>query len=275
MKAARHHTNSGEASRAFTIVEVLMAIAIFGLVVLAIYETWMAVVNGSRAGLKAAAQAQRARISIKAIEDALVTAQMFSANGKHYWFVAETTDGKCGRLSFVARLPSSFPGAGHYGDQSRVRRVEFFADAEGNLTMTQLPMMSGEKFEDQEVKPHAMQLAKDVTLFMFEFWDERKKEYTSDWAASNALPKIVRVALGLGSAGRNSQAPQDLVTRTIAMPCMAIPGQWQAAVLPPGGPGMPGVPMPPGMQPGLPGMQPGGRPGLPTQPGRPGGGQRF
>jgi hypothetical protein len=238
--------------------EVLLAIGIFSLVIIAIYSTWSAVMQGTRAGLNAAANAQRARISIKAIEDALLTAQMFSANGRHYYFLADTANDKCGSISFVARLPASFPGVGRYGDQI-VRRVTFFTDAERNLVVTQLPMMVA---EDKDYQPYSLQLAKDVTLFMFEFWDEQKKEYVSEWAKTNQLPKLVRVALGLGSVGNNSQNPQDLVTRTIAMPCTAVRPEWQRApAMPgpsPGGPNRPGMPGAPG-QPGMP-------PGQPVQP---------
>jgi hypothetical protein len=230
---------------AFTIVEVLLAITIFGLVIIGIYSTWAALMHGSKAGLSAAANAQRARISIKAIEDALVTAQMFSANGRYYYFIADTSNDKFGSLSFVARLPASFPGVGRYGDHI-VRRVGFYTDADHNLIMTQVPMMVA---EDKDYEPYSLQLAKDVTLFMFEFWDDQKKDYVTEWAKTNQLPKLVRVALGVGTVGNNSQAPQDLVTRTIAMPCTAVRGEWQRA------PAMPGVPT--GVPPGPPGVPPG------------------
>lgn len=217
----------------------MLAIGIFGMILLGIYATWSAIIQASKAGLSAAAQAQRARVSIKAIEDALTTAQMFSANGKYYWFLANTEEDRCGQISFVARLPATFPGVGRFGD-SIVRRVTFSADQNGNLVMTQLPMLAA---KIEETEPYRLQLAKDVSLFMFEFWDERKKEYVNEWQYTNQLPKIVRVALGLGKVGR-AGTPQDLVTRTIAMPATAVDGRWQHPQ------GMPG--MPAGMAPGMP-----------------------
>jgi type II secretory pathway pseudopilin PulG len=262
------------ASGAFTIVEVMLAIGIFAMMMAGIFQTWMGVSKAVVAGRNAAAQAQRARISIKAIEDALVTAQMFSANGKYYYFLAETSQEKCGSISFVARLPASFPGVGHYGDQI-VRRVTFYTDPDGNLIMTQLPMMVA---EDKDIEPYRLQLAKDVTLFMFEFWDEQKKEYVYEWAKTNQLPKLVRVAVGLGTARQNSQSPQDLVTRTIAMPSTAVRPEWQAGQMMPGVPGVPGMPGQPGMPPGMGvppgmGMQPGMQPNRGIQPTR--SGSRF
>ena len=187
---------------------------------------------------------------------------MFSANGTNYLFLADTSSEKSGVLEFSARLPASFPGVGRYGNVI-VRRVRFEVDGDRNLIMMQKPLLAPLDYE-----PYRMQLAKDVTLFMFEFWDDAKKEYTSEWAYTNQLPKIVRVALGLGKAG-NSQMPQDLETRTIAMPCTAILPQWQnAPLLPPGVP--PGGIPPGGIPPG--GIPPGGIPpgGVP-----PGGIRRF
>jgi len=258
---------------AFTIVEVMVAVFIFGMIILGIYATWSAVVQANASGLRAAASAQRARISIKCIQDALTTAQMFAANGTNYWFLADTSRDDAASLSFVARLPASFPGVGRYGD-AIVRRVSFFTDNERNLIMTQYPLLVSPK--DHE--PYSLQLAKDVTLFMFEFWDDQKKEYVTEWAKTNQLPTLVRVALGLGKAGGDPNKPLDLVTCTVAMPCVAVQPQWQrpgGAGVPPPGAVLPGTT--PGVLPNLPpgAMPPGIQPGLPVQPLQPGGARPF
>jgi len=44
---------------AFTIVEILLAIAIFSMVLAAIYASWSSILRGSRIGLTAAAEVQR------------------------------------------------------------------------------------------------------------------------------------------------------------------------------------------------------------------------
>ena len=205
---------------------------LFSLIIIGIYSVWSAIIRASKAGLNAAAMAQRTRISIKAIEQALTTAQMFSSNGTNYLFLADTSDEKSGALEFTARLPAGFPGVGRFGD-TVVRRIRFEVDGNRNLNMMQRPMLATEDYQS-----YSLQLAQDVTLFMFEFWDEQKKEYVTEWAYTNQLPKIVRVALGVGKSG-HSQMPQDLETRTIAMPCTAIPPQWQNAPVLPGMPGRP------------------------------------
>ena len=223
-------------SPAFTIIEIMLAIGIFAMVLTAIYATWTAILRGSKAGMTAAAAVQRARITIRALEDALLTVRMYAENRNWYSFVADTK-GDMASLSMVCRLPSSFPGVGRYGDQI-VRRVNFFvrggANGQNELVMTQIPMLSA---NEATAEPYSLVLAKDVSLFLLDFWDQRANEWATDWKQTNQLPKLVRVSLGLGSTKGSSQ-PQDVVTRIVAIPSLVIGREIQ---MPLGAPG-PGVP---------------------------------
>src|SRR5262245_28796456 len=111
------------ARRGFTLIELMLAIALFAGVLAAIYSCWSAVVRGSKSALDAAAEVQRGRIAQRTLESALATAEMFVDNSRYYAFYGET-DGDFAFLSFVARLPDSFPGAGMFGDLA-MRRVAF------------------------------------------------------------------------------------------------------------------------------------------------------
>ena len=48
----------------FTLIEIMMAMAVFGLVLTAIYATWTLILKSSKLGMAAAAQVQRERISV-------------------------------------------------------------------------------------------------------------------------------------------------------------------------------------------------------------------
>jgi len=111
---------------AFTILELMLAIGIFAMVLTAIYAVWIAVLKGSQAGLKAAAEVQRSRMAIRTLEDAFTSTEYFVANMKYYLFFADTS-GDMAAVSMAARLPASFPGVGRYGDQV-VRRVSFYTE---------------------------------------------------------------------------------------------------------------------------------------------------
>src|SRR5438309_9196636 len=102
--------------RAFTLVEIMIAVAVFAAVMIAIYSSWSSILRGSRIGLEAAAEAQRSRVAVRALENSLVSLEMFQANIRHYYFFADTS-GDFASLSFVARLPQSFPRSGDFCDQ--------------------------------------------------------------------------------------------------------------------------------------------------------------
>jgi prepilin-type N-terminal cleavage/methylation domain-containing protein len=229
------------AKHAFTLLEVMIAIFVFGLVLMAIYSTWLAILKGSRAGMNAAAAVQRSRIAVRTLEDALLTVQMYNANVKQYYFVADTS-GDFAALSLVSRLPESFPGVGRYGDQV-VRRVSFYTqpgkDGGTELLMTQAPMLLR---TNASVEPYSIVLAKEVSLFRLEFYDAQKDEWLDEWRYTNQLPRVVQVALGLGKAQGRSSDPQDVVTRIISIPSVAVTADIQGAGVPPVAPGLPGDP---------------------------------
>ena len=225
--------------RAFTLLEVMIAITIFSMIIIGIYSTWTVILKGTKAGMSAAANAQRGRIAVRTLQDALLTAQMFSANYPYYAFVADTS-GDFTSLSMVSHLPASFPGVGRYGDQI-VRRVSFTIEPGENnhksLVMTQGPMMMA---QNKEFQPYTLVLCKDVTLFTLDFWDEQAKEWSSEWKATNQLPKMVRIAIGMGK-GKTGSDPQDLVTQVVALPSGAVLPEFQVpqgagqGAVPPGG----------------------------------------
>ena len=117
MIQSRKHRRGG-----FTLLEILIAIGIFSLVIAAIYACWSAVLRSSKVGLDAAARAQRSRMAVESMEQALTYAKMHAANADLYWF--EGNSGSDARLSFISKLPKSFPRGGKFGDLT-LRRVEF------------------------------------------------------------------------------------------------------------------------------------------------------
>ena len=82
-------STSPASAPAFTLVEIMIAIGIFSMVLAAIYSSWTAILRASKTGLDAAASAQRARITIRVLEDSLGSAQSFAANLPYYYFDAE------------------------------------------------------------------------------------------------------------------------------------------------------------------------------------------
>ena len=236
MKMMNHRRVNG-----FTLIEILVALAIFGLVVTAIYSGWIAILRASKSGMAAAAQAQRERVAIHTIEEALTTSRSFAADLQHYGFVAE--NGSEAMLSFVARLPKSFPRSGKFGDLD-VRRVTFSVesgrDSQRQLILRQSPILM--EFDEDE-KEHPLVLAMNVKELLLEFWDSRANRWMEEWNQTNSLPKMVKVTLRLTSPNQRyaSSQVQEEITRIVALPSVTVPVSWQVPNLPGAG----GPPRPP------------------------------
>jgi prepilin-type N-terminal cleavage/methylation domain-containing protein len=231
----------------FTILELMLSIGIFAMVLVAIYATWIAILRGSQAGLKAAAEVQRARIAMRTLEGAFNSAEMFVANMNYYLFIADTS-GDMAAVSLAARVPDDFLGANQFKmlDQ-KVRRVSFYTEP-GRAGMAELKMTIAPIMVDtnQNYQPYTLTLAKDVTLFKMAFFDLQKNEWLDEWKYTNRLPVLVQVALGLGKTGNDASKPYDLVTSLVALPSVAVQPDVQGGgprqVLP--GQGLPGQGLP-------------------------------
>jgi type II secretory pathway pseudopilin PulG len=209
------------ATSAFTILELMLAIGIFAMVLMAIYAIWIGILRGTQAGMKAAAEVQRSRMALRTLEDAFTSAEYFMANMKYYLFFADTS-GDMAAVSIAARLPASFPGVGRYGSQV-VRRVSFFTEPGKNgtsdLIMSQHPIMLATNSVNQA---YTIVLARDVTFFQLAFYDERKSEWLDEWKYTNQLPKLVQIALGIGRSAGNASKPSDLVYSLVALPSVGV-----------------------------------------------------
>ena len=214
MKTSLHQIRRG--SIAFTLIEVLLAIGIFSMVMIAIYSSWSAILRGSRSGLAAAAEVQRARITIRALEESLGSCLLYADNIKYYAFFADTS-GENTYLSFVARLPNSFPGSGMFPGQD-LRRVTFEVDPEGTLLLRQSPVLEATELIGE---PYTIKLAPHVSAFAMEFFDARTSQWIPEWMYTNQLPRMIRLALGFGKDA-TSGSPQRLTMRTIPLNSIAI-----------------------------------------------------
>lgn len=226
--------NPGRPRFAFTLIEVLMAAGIFGMVMVAVYASWSAILRGARLGISAAAEVQRTRVTMRALQDSLGAAIMYSDNARYYSFMADTSK-SFASISFVARLPQSFPGSGLYGGQS-LRRVTFEVDADKNLNLLQAPILQ----TSEMATPYTIRLAPNVAVFAMEFFDARRGEWLPEWLQTNAMPRMVRVGVSLGRTKAGGQAP-EVTTRVVSLTAVGI-SRIGGVGNQPGNVGQPGAP---------------------------------
>jgi hypothetical protein len=218
----------------------MVAIALFAMVVAAIYSSWIAIMRGAKSGLDAAAAVQRSRVAISTIEQALSSVRSFAVDIQYYSFVAENGSGAT--LSFVAKLSQSFPRSGKFGDFD-TRRVTFSLES-GNgssqLVMRQNPILMK---LDRDEREHPVVLAKEVQGFKMEFWDTKSAEWTDEWTETNQLPKLVKVTLQTGPKTFEPR-PRREVVRIVALPSVTVQPNWQSSTRAVGGSPNPNIRLP-------------------------------
>lgn len=238
--------------RAFTLVEVMLAIAILAMVTAAIYATWRAILGATKASQITAAEVQRSRVAMRALEESLTYAQMYVGNARYYWFNGE--NGSDAFLSFAACLPGNFPRSGRFGGFP-LRRVEFSLQrsSEGGNDLVLRQSLVMRDFDEDE-RQFPLVLMKHVRKFEMEFWDERKGDWAEEWLATNQIPRLIRVSVITENPNRPYDRGEEY-SRLISPAAVAVQTVWQgggAPGQPPGAPGAPGAPggMPPIPMPG-------------------------
>ena len=222
----------------FTLIEIMVALTILGMIVAAVFSSWAVIMRGSKTGLEAAAAVQRERVAVRTIEEALTCARSFAADMQYYSFVAENGDEPT--LSFVAHLSQSFPRSGRFGSLD-VRRVTFSVeagpDSSRQLVLRQSPLLMDWDIDEQE---HPIVLAKDVKDFKMEFWNPHLNppDYVDEWTRTNELPPLILFSLETGSDPEHPGRARQVIARVVALPSVtvqAVPGGPGGPQRPPGG----------------------------------------
>jgi len=213
---------------AFTLVEILIAMAIFSVVIAAIYSTWTLILRATQVGQNAAAQAQRQRIALRTIEDSLTCIQSFQASMKYYVFTNLAVSSGQSELSFTARLPDVFPRNGKFGGFN-LRRLTFGVEpgggSEKDLVLRQSPVLMD---MDADERQTPLVLARNVEKFTVECWNTNAMDWVSEWDDTNSIPAVVRISLGLGgNLGSGHAAPERAVVRVVAIPSSTLPSGLQ------------------------------------------------
>ena len=217
---------------AFTLLEVLIALAIFLRLIVGIYASWSQIHRATRVGLEAAADNQRKRVAMRALEQSLGSVKYFLANETNYTFIAEF-DGNS-YLSFVSHLPDTFPRSAIFAHQP-MRRVKFSVEDSTNglskLVLRQQPFLYEANVDDDE---NPLKLADDLRSFYVEFLpdgDPEEVEWQDYWDSTNDLPVMARVTLTFEYENRGEESH----TKMISLASSPVPPEFQMGRTEPGG----------------------------------------
>ena len=179
-------------SRAFTLIEIMVAIALFMMIIMAIYSTWAVVMRATQVGQAAAARSQRERVALNTLENSLMCIQSFQASQRYYSF--NVVSGDAPVLSFASRLPEGFPRNHKFGDFNLRRLTYSLEPATGgskNLVLRQNPILMD---MDQDEQTYPLVLARNVKQFLVECWDTNQLDWVTDWDNTNSIPPMLRVS---------------------------------------------------------------------------------
>jgi hypothetical protein len=235
----------------------MVAVMVFSMVIASIYATWILVMKATAVGQECAAQAQRQRVVLRAIGDALMGVESFQASQRYYWFKLGNGDEPF--LSFVARLPETYARNGKFvgaagGHDASSRRVTFSLqtgpDGERDLILRQNAILMD---MDQDEQQYPLVLAKNVKTFSIEYWGTNNlndAQWMTEWddTQTNTIPQMLRVHLVLGGFTLHGQnEPEFAATRIYTVPSQMMPAIVQHGF----GAGAGGQPFlrPPGAQP--------------------------
>jgi type II secretion system protein J len=244
-------------ARGFTLVEIMLALAIFTMLTACLYSTWVLIMKATTVGKGRAAQLQRERIAMQTLENSLTYIQSHQASIDYYLFDVQNGDQPL--LSFTAYLPKDFPRSGEFlnntpdgqGMDYHLRRLTYSLQADDNgqgkdLVLRQNPILMD--LSPEEMKTPLI-LARNVNSFLVECWDTNAMQWDTEWDATNMLPPLVRVTLSFGDAF--SGQPPQVITREVSFPSATMPtivqtpnfnGTYQPSFGAPGNQGSPNGP---------------------------------
>jgi hypothetical protein len=186
-----------------------------------IMACWKSIISGMQVGEAAAASAQRARTSMRAIEDSLNNLEISTPNIRYYAFIADTSEPQFASVSFAARLPASFLGSDYFGD-AVMRRVTFDVEKDEdnklNLVMTQYPLLA---IASEQSPPKSITLARDVSAFVLEFWSPKDDDWLTEFLKTNEVPPMIRITLGTGHSAHDPRVPVEIISRVVVPPTLA------------------------------------------------------
>jgi prepilin-type N-terminal cleavage/methylation domain-containing protein len=205
----------------FTLLEVLLAVSILGILVTAVYGTWSAGLNSWQRGSEATEAFQRERIVMDALMELTQSAIFFAPSASLYAFVATRNPYLGDTISFVTASdvylpPSEAVAAGMRRviislEQDQYRRTYLAIVNEPALRPNDDPSLA---------PPQAHVISMDVSGFHVRYRDPRDETWSDKWEEDQFPPSAVEYTVVFGERGGRN--PPVVVTRAVDIPVAAF-----------------------------------------------------
>lgn len=208
------------AQAGFTLMEVLLAVAILGIVIAAVYSTWNASLNAWRRGTDASESFQRQRIVMEALSELAQSAVFFGASPTLYTVIGTKNPGLGDSVSFVtasdAFLPSSEASA------AGMRRVTISLEQDDYrrtyLAIVNQPALRPEDQPAESLQAHV--ISTDVSGFYVRYRNGSDSSWYDTWEDANTPPSAMEFTVVFGTQG--DRLPPIVVTRAVDIPVAAF-----------------------------------------------------
>jgi len=218
MRLARHN--------AFTLLEVLLALTILSLLVLAVGVTWSSGLRGWRRGGSVADSVQRQRVVTETLSE--LTRSLFfvsfgrdtALRGTHDDDLGDTVSFVTGSELFLTPDMQALAG---------LRRVTIGLQRD-DLGRTYLGIQDATALAPEDVDTGTNQwrvLSRDVSAFAVRYFDWRMGEWSDDWTAPRIYASELEYTMAFG--GQDEQSPPVIVRQQVDLPLMQ---SWKMLVPP-------------------------------------------
>ena len=204
---------------AFTLVEAIVAVAIFSMVLTMVYGVFFSMLRSTEAGAEAAIKVQRNRIALKTLEDAFSGLVYYDQNKDIYAFIADTLDYDYPSVSFVSRVPPDFLGNNEFGSQA-LRRITFKVEDDEDFGRSLVMYQSStlQPVDALEVEePSRWVLGQDLDTFLMLFYSTINNEWIYEWEETNSIPKRIKFELAYTRSDGGAAQIEDMHKREFAL----------------------------------------------------------
>ena len=209
------HTRNG-ARAGFTLVEILAAVAILGLVLTGVYGLWSGSLRAWRHGGEATEVFQRQRVVMETLAQLAQSAVYFASSPDLYEVTGVRHPGLGDSVSFVTASDAFLPPS--EANDIGMRRVTISLERDDYqrtyLAIVNQPALGMGDDSKKGLQAHVISM--DVSGFFVRYLDPRDGAWYDKWEDANAIPSAMEFTVVFGQPG--DQIPSVTVTRAIDLP---------------------------------------------------------
>lgn len=209
---------------AFTLLEVMLAVTILGLVMTAVYATWSAALSGWKRTSTISAAFQRERVVMDTLTELASSIVYFNSVNGVYDVQGTHDDFKGDAVSFVTSSDVSLPQTESSIAGMRRVTVALERDEQGNpfLSIVNTPALEP---SDASSEDQIHVLSANVCGFQVRYRDPQDDSWKDKWEDTHVIPAAIEFTVAFG--GTDGQTPPVVVTRAVDVPVARFAMQTQ------------------------------------------------